>query len=140
LLGYEYMLRNYNLRPDASAAYLDISQAFDKVWHSRLIYKLRQSLPLNNFLIIRTYLHSRRFILKVETQYTGLSLVNAGVPEGSVLGPLLYLLYTADHPTSPESITAAFGDDTAVVAMDSDPTIASQKLQTDLLAIQDWYK
>jgi hypothetical protein len=43
-------------------------------------------------------------------------------------------------PTSPESTTATFSDDTAVVAMGSDPAIASQKLQTDLLAIQNWFK
>jgi hypothetical protein len=53
---------------------------------------------------------------------------------------LLYLLYTADLPTSPESSTATFADDTAVVTLDSDPAIALQKLQTDLLAIQNWFK
>jgi hypothetical protein len=47
--------------------------------------------------------------------------------------------YTADLPTSPESTTATFADNIAVVAMDSDPVIASQKLQTDLLAIQNWF-
>jgi hypothetical protein len=52
---------------------------------------------------------------------------------------LLYLLYTADLPTSPESATATFANSTAVVAMDNDPAIASQKLQTDL-AIQNWFK
>jgi hypothetical protein len=50
------------------------------------------------------------------------------------------LLYTADLLTSPESTTATFADDTAVVATDSDPAIASQKLQTNLLAIQNWLK
>jgi hypothetical protein len=54
--------------------------------------------------------------------------------------PLSYLLYIADLPNSPESTTATFVDDTAVVTMDSDPAIASQKLQTDLLAIQNWFK
>jgi hypothetical protein len=124
-------------RQYCSAAFLVISQAFDKVWHTGLLYKLRRSLPLNYFLILKSYLHSSYFIVKVETKYTELSSVNANVPQWSVLGPLLYLLYAADLPTSPKSTTAIFTDDTAVVTMDSDLTIASQKLQTDLLAIQN---
>jgi hypothetical protein len=54
--------------------------------------------------------------------------------------PLLYLLHTAYLPTSPESITATFEGDTAVVATDSDPAIVSQKLQTKLLATKKWFK
>jgi hypothetical protein len=123
-----------------SAAFLDISQAFDNVWHKGLLYKLRRSLPLNYFLIFNSSPSNRHFIVKVNTDLPDLTPVNAGVPQGSVLGPLLYLLYTADLPTSPDSITATFADDIAVIAIDYDPATASQKLQTTLLAIQTWLK
>jgi hypothetical protein len=96
--------------------------------------------PSELFPYPKSYLHNRHFLVKVETEYTELALVNAGVPLGSALGPLLHLLYTADLPISPESTRATFSDDTAVLATDSDPAIASQKLQTNLLAIQKWFK
>jgi hypothetical protein len=115
-----------------SAAFLDISQAFDKVWHTGPLYKLRRYLPLHYFLILKSYLHSTHFLVKVETEYTELSSINAGVPRRSVIAPLLYLLYTAEPPTSPESTTATLADDTVVVTMDSDPA--------DLLAIQNFLK
>jgi hypothetical protein len=49
-----------------SAAFLDISQAFDTVWHMGLLYKLKLSHPLNYFLILTSYLHSRHFLVKVK--------------------------------------------------------------------------
>jgi hypothetical protein len=81
-------------------------------------------------------LHSRHFLAKAETEYAELSPVNAGAP----LGPLLYLLYIADLPTSPEYTTATFVDNTAALATDSVPAMASHKHQTNLSAIQYWFK
>jgi hypothetical protein len=95
--------------------------------------------PPNYYLILKSYLHNRHFQVKVKDSYTDdLLPVNAGVPQGSVLGPLLYLLYTADLPTSPDSTISTFADDTAILATDPDPAIAAQKLQASLLAIQHW--
>jgi hypothetical protein len=121
-----------------SAAFLDISQAFNRVWHTGLLHKLRQFLPLNYYLILNSYLLNRHFQVKVEDSYTDLLPVNVGVPQGSVLGPLLYLLYTADLPTSPDATISTFAYDTAILATDLDSATASQKLQTSLLAIQHW--
>jgi hypothetical protein len=100
---------------------------------------LRHSFPLNWFLILKSYLLNRHFQVKIENAFTDLLPVNAGgVPQGSILGPLLYLLYTSYLPTSPVTITSIFADDTAVLDMDPDPTISSHKLQTSRLAIQHW--
>jgi hypothetical protein len=60
------------------AAFLDISEAADKVWHTGLLYKLRRSLPLNYFFILKSYLHNRHFLVKVETEYTELSADTQG--------------------------------------------------------------
>jgi hypothetical protein len=70
--------------------------------------------------------------VQVETVYTELSAVNAGVHHGSVLVPQLYLLYTANLPDSTESTIALFPDDTVVLATDSDPGIALQELKAIL--------
>jgi hypothetical protein len=82
----------------------------------------------------------RHFLVNVETEYTQLSLLNAGVSQVSVQGSILYLLYTAELSATSESTTATFSEDTAVLATDSDPAIASQKLQTSKAAIQKRFK
>jgi hypothetical protein len=114
-----------------SAAFLDISQAFNKMWHTGLQYKIRQILPLNYFLLIKSYLQNRHFLVKIANEYSHFTPINAGVPQGSVLGPLLYVLYSADLPTSDGTFTATFADDTAILTTDSDPIVASQLLQTN---------
>jgi hypothetical protein len=103
-----------------------------------LLHKLRHSLPLNHFLIIKSYLLNRHFQVKIENAFTDLLPVKAGVPQDSVLGPLIYLIYTSDLPTSPDTTTATLADDIAVLTTDPDPTIASHKIQSSLLASHHW--
>ena len=76
-----------------TASFLDISQAFDKVWHQDLLYKINTIFPDNIDNILQSYLHNRYFLIRYREAYTSLHPVSSGVPHGSVLGPLLYLLY-----------------------------------------------
>jgi hypothetical protein len=50
------------------------------VWHAGLLYKLRQALALNYFLLLKSYLHSRQFLMKVGNDYSELTSINAWVP------------------------------------------------------------
>lgn len=123
-----------------SAAFLDISQAFDKVWHTGLLYKLKLNLPYQYYNILKSYLEHRHFFVNHQNQETSLHPIYAGVPQGSVLGPILYILYTADLPTTRKTMTATFADDTAVLASHADPIIASNNLQQNLAKTEDWMR
>lgn len=72
-----------------SAVFLDISQAFDKVWHAGLLYKLKQALPHCFFHILQSYLDKRCFQVKQNNELSGLYEIKSGVPQGSILGPIL---------------------------------------------------
>lgn len=119
-----------------SAAFLDVSQAFDRVWHKGLLFKLKKCLPHVFFTVLKSYLTGRYFQIKINSETTSLRPISAGVPQGSVSGSLLYLLFTADLPTSDGVTVATFADDTAVMASNHDAVTASRVLQTSLDEIQ----
>ena len=123
-----------------SAVFLDVSQAFDRVWHQGLIQKLRSSLPSSYCDFLVSYLHNRSFRVKYEDAFSELKPINAGVPQGSILGPILYLLYTRDVPTSENHTTATFADDTAILAIGSTVKESTENLQNALNSIADWTK
>jgi hypothetical protein len=98
-----------------STVFLGIAQAFDRVWHRGLLHKLRSTLPDHFYLLLKSYLTNRHFRVRHEDSYSELKLIKAGVPQGSVLAPVVYLLYNNDVPTTSNSTMATFAQDTAVI-------------------------
>ena len=97
----------------------DISKAFDRVWHKGLLFKLKQN-GINGKLLswISNYLSNRKQKVIVKSSSSSLQVVTAGVPQGFVLGPLLFLIYVNDIAESVLSLTRLFADDSSLYFQD----------------------
>ena len=83
-------------------------------------------------LILQSYLYKRKFFVKVDDEDSEICTINAGVPQGSVLGPILYTIYTSDLPEIQNVTIATYADDTAIIASDVCPIKASSLVQSEL--------
>ena len=117
---------------------LDFSKAFDKVNHLKLLFKLSQHRVKGNTLNwIRSFLLGRTQAVVLEGERSAEAPVTSGVPQGSVLGPLLFLLYINDLPQNIQSQVRLFPDDTAVYLTVTSSEDANA-LQADLDTLQEW--
>lgn len=121
-----------------SAVFLDVKQAFDRVWHDGLLYKLKQLLPAPFYLLLKSYLQERKFYVNINDEDSVFGAIRSGVPQGSVLGPILYTIFTSDMPSSNHVTIATYADDTAILASSKSRTEASDIVQRELYEIQNW--
>ena len=117
---------------------LDFSKAFDKVNHEKLIFKLHSyGIRGQTLSWIKAFLNGRSQTVVLEGDCSEEVPVTSGVPQGSVLGPILFLAYINDLPDHIKSQVRLFADDTAAylaIAKLSD----SEQLQADLNILQKW--
>jgi len=110
---------------------LDLQKVFDSVWHRGLLYKLYNSgIPVAIIKIIHSYLMDRRFVVSFSGEKSTAYRVEAGVPQGSVLGPILFNVFINDIPKSRNSELAVYADDTAVFSSSWDASLLARRLQT----------
>ena len=117
---------------------LDFSKAFDKVNHLKLLYKLQMHGVQGKTLSwIQSFLVGRTQSVELEGECSDEVPVSSGVPQGSVLGPILFLLYINNLHDNVQSQVRLFADDTAVYLTINHPSDASL-LQKDLDQLQRW--
>ena len=134
----EDLARNMTSGKQTDLILLDFSKAFDKVNHLKLLYKLQMHGVQGKTLgWIESFLMGRSQTVVLNGNSSDELQILSGVPQGSVLGPILFQLYINDLPDSLQSQIRLFVDDTAVyltVKGQDD----NQKLQNDLDILQEW--
>ena len=128
---YEYLAEGNT----ADILYLDFSKAFDTVSHYRLITKMRNFGISGNIInIVKDFLSNRTMKVKVGNAFSQSRNITSGVPQGSVLGPLLFLIFINDLPDSIKSFVELFADDVKLLAGPSSQDV----LQADLNNLTEW--
>ena len=120
------------------AIYLDFRKAFDTVPHERLLLKLHGYGIRGNMLSwIRQFLVGRTQRVVVNSEKSKWSPVLSGIPQGSVLGPTLFILYVNDMPDAIHSTLLMFADDTKIFRR-INSLADCEELQKDLEQLKDW--
>lgn len=136
----ETIYNNFEERNFTAALFIDISKAFDKVWHDGLIVKLKEfGISQQIISILATFLRERTFQVRYGTEISDKKSIEAGVPQGAVLSPTLYNIFTADIPSNLDNTEVfTYADDTAIMASSRNLNLAVHSLQTSVNKISDW--
>lgn len=136
----ENITENMNQQHKTGAVFLDLAKAFDKVWHTGLIYKMLKFGYTHKMVkLIQSYLRNRQFYIALHDADSTLRNIQAGVPQGSLLGPFLFNIYVSDMPNLPETQIGQFADDTVIYTSAIKPGTITNNLQRSINIIYEWF-
>ena len=138
---YQHICQTFDNSQYSCIFFCDISKAFDRVWHKGLIFHLKQR-GINGLLLdlITDYLNNRSQKVVIRSCVSSAMNTNVGVPQGSVLGPLLFLVYVNDIYDSLLSLTRRFADDSSLFYVASSLTEIEGIINLDLRILSAWEK
>lgn len=135
----EIIERGYDRKLYTTVALLDVQQAFDKVWLEGLKYKITKcDIPEYLKSIIFSFLKDRSFAVRINNSLSSTKPIRSGVPQGSVLGPILFNIFVSDIPTPTQSKIAMFADDIALITQQDEIQEAVRQLQEEVNQISTW--
>ena len=136
---YDDFCKSLDNKVPTQAIFFDVSKAFDRVWHRGLLHKLN-AIGIRGSLHtwFSNYLENRTQAVVIKGQKSNYTKITAGVPQGSVLGPLLFLIYINDLTHTIDTNIKVFADDISMYLSLKDNIIRTLTLNTDLNNIQTW--
>ncbi|GFW95079.1 RNA-directed DNA polymerase from mobile element jockey [Trichonephila clavipes] len=133
------IINGFNTKSYTVGIFLDVKKAFDRMWHDGLIYKLiKLKFPTYLVKIVHNYLDNRTFNVKINSTSSSIRNIAAGTPQGSILSPALYNIYTSDFPTTPSVSVCLFADDAAILCNSITADQAVRTLQAYLSQLEIW--
>jgi len=141
-----FIFEAFHENKDVRAIFLDIAAAFDTIPHNLLLHKIKAyGIRGNCHDLLHSYLENRKFQVRVNGELSIVSrnnFINSGVPQGSILGPLLFLIYINDLPDILQCKTFIYADDTSIYTPvdPKNPNRYNLLLQEDLNMISAWSK
>jgi hypothetical protein len=124
-------------RQYCTAAFLDVSQAFDKVWNPELLFKIKRILPSRYSNLLKSYLNKGRFETKINGETSNRFHIHSAVRQGSILYVCTIHIWLTNIQ---RNYIKHIRDDTSIFATHEDPAIASLNLQEHLHIIEKWLK
>ncbi|GBO11667.1 RNA-directed DNA polymerase from mobile element jockey [Araneus ventricosus] len=122
-----------------AAIFLDIAKAFDKVWIQGLIHKLiAYHFPPYIIKIICSYLQDTYFTVAVKDTDSSSRKLNAGVPQGGILAPYIFVLFLNDIPQQRNITLSLYADDTAILSQGKTPEQTLTPLQNYVIKLEAW--
>ena len=139
---YDQFCKAVNNGKEIRVVFLDISKAFDRVWHKGLLHKLRKCGITGRLLDwLKDYLTDRQQRVIINGEFSDWGKINAGIPQGSVLGPLLFLIFINDITYVVKHCKIRlFADDTCLFIEIEDPEVQAIQLNEDLESLNKWAK
>jgi hypothetical protein len=120
-----------------ATVFLDIEKAYDPTWHSGLLYILSKlEFSTNLIKLLGYFLSQRKFKVSVEGVMSTPRVMQAGVPQGSVVSPTIFNSYINDGPQTRGAHLALFADDTCLYARDRKESFIVRKLQRSLSSME----
>jgi len=136
-----FIKSNKRKRKSTGLILLDIEKAFDSVWHDGLIFKLNSyGIPKYLLKLIKSFVTDRKFLVAINGTYSSQRNIPAGVPQGSVLSPLLYTLFISDFKKPKYCEMAYYADDTTIMAVAKQTKTIIKRLHKGLTSCNRYLK